>query len=109
MTVTTKEFDSYVIKYSSYRVTADNRTFAFITCFKGNLKIGNIHFSEDHPLNENYLQDDKIYMRVDFSHFNDIINVLRYEKPLRMRFDDTKKEAWVSTGSVEPIGEQEGV
>jgi len=48
-------------------------------------------------------------MYLDISRFNDIITLLRYEKPFRMYFDDSKKEASIQSFSNEPVGEQEGV
>jgi hypothetical protein len=85
------------------------KTIASITCFKGNIDVGSIIFLEILPLDENIMENGKIRMRLHLSRFNDVIGILRYEEPLRMFFDDVKKEAYINTGTLEPRGEQEGV
>jgi hypothetical protein len=63
-------------------------------------------------LDLNSYTDNVINMNCHISRFNDIINIIRYEKPLRIVFDSSKVEAWIESSpstEYEPVGEQEGV
>ena len=113
MTTITKDFDTYQIKYASRKVQASSglsTLYAVITLQSGtnHLQVGTIWFL-DTPLQDSSYTNNVITMYLDISRFNDIITLLRYEKPFRMYFDDSKKEASIQSFSHEPVGEQEGV
>ena len=64
-------------------------------------------------LQKNYLpakisiNEWKITIRYHIDRFNDIINILRYEKPLKIYLDTESLIGGISTGTSEPVGEQE--
>jgi len=113
MTTITKDFDTYQIKYASRKVQASSclsTLYAVITLQSGtnHVQVGTIWLL-DTPLQDSSYTNNVITMYLDISRFNDIITLLRYEKPFRMYFDDSKKEASIQSFSHEPVGEQEGV
>jgi hypothetical protein len=74
--------------------------------------VGTIQFLDEDPLPKNSYSNNRIKMHLHISYFNDIIGLLRYEKPIQLCFDDTKFEAWIEpkpSVTREPVGEQEGV
>jgi len=92
--------------------TETSRSFAAISLFDGHTWVGAIGFMDREKLDLNSYKDNVIFMNCHISRFNDIINIIRYEKPLRIVFDPNKVEAWIETkpsGQYEPVGEQEGV
>jgi hypothetical protein len=112
MTTITKDFDTYQIKYASRKVQTSSglsTLYAVITCQSGtnHVQVGTIWFL-DTPLQDSSYTNNIITMCLDISRFNDIVTLLRYEKPFRMYFDDSKKEASIQSFSHEAVGEQEG-
>jgi len=53
------------------------------------------------------MNEGKITIRYHIDRFNDIINILRYEKPLKIYIDTESLIGGISTGTSEPVGEQE--
>lgn len=113
MTTITKDFDTYQIKYASRKIQTNSglsTLYANITCLSGtnHVQVGTIRFL-DTPLQDSSYANNVITMYLDILRFNDIVTLLRYEKPFRMYFDESKKEASIQSFSHEPVGEQEGV
>jgi len=113
MAVISKEFDKYSINYASRKlqtVSGLSKTNATINCYDSVKKVtvGLIEFS-DLPVPDNTYQNDTIIMNFDISQFNDVLSILRYEKPLKIYFDENLKKGTINTDYYEPVGEQEGV
>jgi len=105
-----QQFDSYLIYSRSgpdgvgpwtggYR--------AMVNCFKANTYVGGMRFlAESVPLPTNTGTASSIELHYPLSRFNDIVTILRYEKPLYLFFYTDSLVGMLSTTS-EPIGEQE--
>jgi hypothetical protein len=109
MSIIIKKFDTYGVKYSSPMVSGVTKAWASIACYDFHVEVGYIVFPDSYPLPANLYTNNKIKIHFHISRFNDIIGILRYEKPLHFYFDESKKEGWIGTVSHEPIGEQEPV
>jgi hypothetical protein len=76
---------------------------------KSGKSVGVIEFYHIVPANCNKLIGKFIHLCYHMSRFNDIINILRYEKPLYI-FINTQNLAggiWTSETTYEPAGEEE--
>jgi len=97
------EFDSYRLAYYALgkypRVT--------IWCFKGNVQVGQIEFREQSVLGAPLLSTVGPVLFYPLEQFNDIITILRYEKPLYLYLWPNLEQGGVSTSEQEPVGEQE--
>ncbi len=96
-----KDFDQYRLQYYSGQ--------AYIECWKGPVCVGNIVFvKETLPLPANKFANNALAIYYPLSRFNDVVTILRYEKPLYLWFNPDNLLGCVST-TKEPIGEQERV
>jgi hypothetical protein len=111
MTFIVKPFDTYQIKYLSFTDNSGNsRVYAAISCYNGSQYVGVLWFLDTYPIaDQNIVGKDGLKIIYHTRHFNDIVGILRYEKPLRLEFDTDKKEGSLLTATWEPAGEQEGV
>ena len=97
----TKDFDQYRLQYYSEQ--------AYIECWKGGVPAGTIVFQKDGvPLPPNELVNNRIVLYYLLSRFNEVISILRHEKPLYLWLNPNNLMGSVST-TLEPIGEQEKV
>ncbi len=74
----------------------------------GNSYVGRIVFFKDEstiPDNANYSSGPSIHYPL--SRFNDVINILRQEKPLYLFLNLNNKIGIVATSDREPVGEEE--
>ncbi|HLN34005.1 MAG TPA: hypothetical protein VK250_01835 [Nitrososphaeraceae archaeon] len=74
---------------------------------KDNNSIGTLRFVDESPLPKNIINQDgtfDIFYNID--RFNDIINILRYEKPLWVSIDTQFKSGQIQAIR-EPVGEEE--
>jgi hypothetical protein len=71
--------------------------------------VGVIKFYQTIPANCNKLIGNLIHLCYHISRFNDIINILRYEKPLFIFINDQNFDGgiWTKEGTYEPVGEEE--
>ncbi len=105
MSMIRAEFDRYVLRYN----TAEKDLVANIECYSRQMFAGRILFisvnTQDIPPNK---ASGNKYPFLFFyaSQFNDIINILRYEKPLYLMLNTDTLNGYLST-SLEEIGEQE--
>ena len=109
MPMITKDFDHYGIIYFSNKNQMET---ARIICLLNETNPVNFYFiKEQEPvLPPNYgSQNETIQLYFKMSQFNDIISILRYEKPLKIVYNTEQKWGFIATGSHEPVGEQEGV
>jgi hypothetical protein len=102
-----KEFNSYRISYHSNNPAVVTRMTANVPLLYNKQVLGVLRFVDVSPLPKNVLdpvtEDFDVFYHLD--RFNDIINILRYEKPLWIAIDDNLNAQIVS--HIEPIGEQE--
>jgi hypothetical protein len=102
-----RNFDSYSVQYSSYKENGVDRTIASIRCKDGDILVGVVYFHDIYPLPENNINNNIIKMNLHISRFNEVITFLRYEKPLQLAFESTRKISDIRTPGIEPVGEQE--
>ncbi len=96
------QFDGYRLQYYSNQ--------AYITCLKGAQPLGTLCFHPDGttlPPNKGW-DDGVLVLNYYLSQFNDVIGILRYEKPLVLWFNPDNGMGALTTGP-EPVGEQEGL
>jgi hypothetical protein len=99
-----KNFNKYYIYYETKEGQITNTN---IQVYNDNQSIGYINFTEKLPVSKNSISNEgKITVRYHIDRFNDIINILRYEKPLRIYIDNESLRGGISTAS-ESTGEQE--
>ena len=114
MTLIVKEFNAYEIVYSSigYKIIGNPNTYSKNSAdinlsFNGNY-VGRILFSKDSPLQKNMVDaPDYITLRYSLSLFNNVIDILRNEKPLLITLDTTSWNGAIRTKNDEPVGEEE--
>lgn len=102
-----KQFNSYRISYHSNNPAVSSRMTANVPLYFNNQTIGALRFVDETPLPKNVLdpvtEDFDVFYHLD--RFNDIITILRYEKPLWIAIDDNLNAQIVT--NLEPIGEEE--
>ena len=98
-----KSFNNYYIYYT----TKEGHVTPSIPVYNDNESIGYIFFTEKSSTSKNSIHEGKITIRYHIDRFNDIINILRYEKPLKIYLDTESLIGGISTGTSEPVGEQE--
>ena len=99
-----KDFNKYYIYYT----TTECQVTPSIPVYNDSQSIGYIFFTEKLPTSKNSIDNEgKITLRYPIDRFNDIINILRYEKPLKIYIDSETLIGGISTGDSEPVGKQE--
>ena len=94
--------DGYKIHYRS-----GGNYEAMIDCYSDKQKVGTIYFVKNDDIIPGNNIGDKINLFYSLSRFNDIVNILRYEKPLRIGVSTNTKLGTIFTGSIEEVGEEE--
>jgi len=97
-----KDFDAYKIWYYSGHPYQ-----ALIYVYQGSKYVGRIVFYKDGttiPPNASYPEPSIHY---PLSRFNDVINILREEKPLYLFLNLDNKIGILATTDLEPVGEEE--
>jgi len=97
------DFDGYRIWYYSGHPYE-----ALIYAYKGTQYVGRIVFFKEGsaiPPNASYPEPSIHY---PLSRFNDVINILREEKPLYLLLNLTNMIGTLATSDIEPVGEEEG-
>lgn len=112
MTVTQKDIDSYAIEYVSQKDSAGKDSpVANIRCFYGpdHQEIARILFFDVNSLPPNGIDynSNLLFIYFHISLFHDVMEVLRYDKPLQINFDDSNLAGWISNREFEPIGQYE--
>ena len=103
------EFESYRIFYWSNTSTGYPEAEIILKGTSG-ADVGVIKFYQTIPANCNKLiGNNLIYLCYHISRFNDIINILRYEKPLFIYINSQNMAGgiWTKEGTYEPVGEEE--
>ena len=89
-------------------ITADILMRHLYTPIKGTQYVGRIVFFKEGsaiPPNASYPEPSIHY---PLSRFNDVINILREEKPLYLLLNLTNMIGTLATSDIEPVGEEEG-
>ncbi|HMK54264.1 MAG TPA: hypothetical protein VK444_05725 [Methanobacteriaceae archaeon] len=104
-------FDRYTINYTAGKALQSKESGADIVCFNGNNFIGLLRFFSDSTIipDNQRLSDGTIYLYYEMSRFNDVMTLIRYEKPLFLAINADTKYGYIGCGQLEPVGEQEGV
>ncbi|MEC4684310.1 MAG: hypothetical protein VST71_01065 [Nitrospirota bacterium] len=103
MATVRKDFDSYKVWYYSGHPYE-----ALIYCYQGGHYVGRVVFFKEAspiPPNANYSSGPSIHYPL--SRFNDIISILRYEKPLYLFLNLDNLIGIIATAQQEPVGEEE--
>lgn len=103
MSLIRKDFDSYKIWYSS-----GHPYDAHIYCYKEGTYVGRFVFYKDGqnvPPNSNLPSGPSLHYPL--SRFNDIVSILRYEKPLYLFLNTANNIGHLATSQNEPVGDQE--
>jgi hypothetical protein len=95
------DFDGYKIWYHSRHPYGFE---ALIELYKGKINVGRIVFFKDVPYD---LSLAGLSVPYPLSRFNDVITILREEKPLYLILDPDSKWGCLATTDIEPTGEQE--
>ena len=112
MSVIQKRFTSYDLHYlsNSTAIYGTRYSNAEVTLNVSNNQegyIGRIHFREEFPVRANFIDvNNFINIHYHINRFNDIINILRYEKPLYIYIETVHYGGGISTES-ERVGDQE--
>jgi hypothetical protein len=99
-----KQFAEYKIIY----MTGGNEV-PLIDCYDGSTHVGKISFhDEGMPLPPNLVTSTGVlYLRYRLKQFKDVMDILRYEKPLFLRLTTPSLVGFIATQQGEPVGEQE--
>lgn len=103
MALVRKDFDSYTLFYYSSLPYP-----ALIQCYQGTTFVGAVVFYPDGPSlppNRNTSSGPEIHYPI--SRFDDVMSILRHEKPLALSLNTDNLIGYVSTSNYEPIGEEE--
>lgn len=103
MAIVSNQFDSYKVFYYT-----GGSVESMIHCYQGATYAGRIVFYKDDtsiPANANYYFGPSIHYPL--SQFNDLISILRYEKPLFLSLNTSTLQGFVGTSEKEPVGEEE--
>ena len=105
MAVFNKEFDNYLISYYSPQSPSILST---IHCYFGNTLQGVITFKKTgSPLADSTSgSNNVIQLEYYMDHFSRILDILRNETPLYMRYYEEKEYGWIIS-SREEVGEEE--
>lgn len=109
MPTLTINFDSYRIRHDAGPLASQNYV-AVIECLAGLAEVVNLIFMKEGITPPQNVKDVNgvVLLYFPVSRFNDILNTIRYEKPLRCVFNSDSFWGYLETNSSEPTGEQEG-
>lgn len=101
------QFDCYQIKYS----TDLKEKQAEIICFKRDITIGRICFWKDKVPPSEFKEDKELkkwvfHLNFDICRFNDVIQMLRYGKPILVDYNESNKSGWLLTEAIRLHKEQ---
>jgi hypothetical protein len=117
MAIIIKQFDSYKIEYRSVatqiagQAQPISKNSAVVFCsFSGQL-LGILLFQDTDFLPKNSIdnQSQIVTIRFNRSLFRDIIDILRYEKPLYLYLNTADWHGGIQNKEVEPVGEEESL
>ena len=107
------EFNRYYLDYFSHPYTISgsyagsySRCSALLYLKFNNEYAGTIYFRDELPIRQNFTIANKPALNFHLSQFDDIVNIVRYEKPLYLILSTENWNGSIST-NLEPVGEQE--
>jgi hypothetical protein len=104
------EIDNYIIDYISFgfHVAGPNLSKPFVRIYLVNNQkyIGRINFDDELIRANSVDNNGNVTLNYHLDSFNDIINILRYEKPLYVYFNTSDLTGGIAT-SLEHVGEEE--
>lgn len=103
-----RDFDNFYVSYASLDLddstNPGTKSWAYITCLNKNQMVGTIVFYERQPppINSYRGSPPNYNLRINFhiSRFNDIINILRYHRPLSLSLDLVRLDGAVYGGGM---------
>jgi hypothetical protein len=98
------DFDSYKIWYYSGHPYE-----ALIYLYKAGKYVGRIVFFKEDAVIPANVSNPEPSVHYPLSRFNDIVSILREEKPLYLSLNPDNKIGTLATSDLEPAGEEEGV
>ena len=108
-----KVFNNYQLQYhtngytlSGSRVEYFSKSYATLGLFNNAELAGIIYFWDEMPVKANSVYSGSPVLNFHINQFNDIMNIIRYEKPLYLHLNTENWYGYIST-TAEPIGEQE--
>jgi len=105
VTAIRKQFDSYKIWYYSARQYSWRVN---MQLYKGGGVVGRLMFmKKGQPLPDNHTDGNLVYLYYPIRRFEEIMGILRYEKPLYVALVPSNKIGYVGTADLEPVGEEE--
>ena len=105
MAVITNEIDKYLI---SYYTEEENHSTVSIHCLFNNSHKGTISFwNPNERISDSLLFGNRIMLQFYEKNYRNIVDILRNEKPLFLKYDDVKERGWLAT-TYEEIGQEEG-
>jgi hypothetical protein len=110
-----RQFDNFNVSYFSENFGESpnfgSRCMAHIECRDGDKQVGAIKFFDREPAPSNSYHGSHPYyipvLNFHISRFNDIINILRYQKPLSIWFDFNRLDGALTSPIYETIGQEE--
>ena len=103
MALITKQFDQYSI---IYHTKPDQNIIINVHCLKENTHVGTISFLAGGHQDIDTYQWGKIFLKYSEEHYSRIMDILRNEKPLYLKFNDNIASGWLTT-AYEEVGEEE--
>ena len=120
MAVIVKKVDRYLINYVGGRTLQDGGPAATIDCstlvvragIPQLIRSGSISFFADSrvtPANQYMAAEDTIQLYYEMSRFGDVVDILRYNKPLQIVVNTDTGYGYIGNAQAEATGQQEGV
>lgn len=107
MPMVTTEMDHYAVMYIGGTSLVSREAGARIDCFKGTARVATISFFGDgFNVPNQVLPDGTLALYYEMSRFGDVIDTIRYEKPLALAINSDTGFGYITT-TREPVGEQE--
>ncbi|MEM1321455.1 MAG: hypothetical protein AAGG75_14460 [Bacteroidota bacterium] len=103
MALIIKEFDQYVL---SYYTEISEPIVATIHCFLGTSYHGSITFLKAGESVSDSLSSNTIKLEYHEEHFSRVLDIIRNERPLYLRYFEEYQRGWLIT-SKEEVGEEE--
>lgn len=108
MSMVVQKCDRYLVNYIGGTTLQGKGSGATIQCYNGNQMVGLIEFFADHvTMPANSTANGQVILYYEMSRFGDVMNILRYEKPLMLAVNNDTKFGYIGTSTTEPVGEEE--
>jgi hypothetical protein len=104
-----KNIEHYTVNYIGGSALQGKMAGANIQCYNAAGRVGGISFFADNLIFQpnQVLPDGTLSLTYEMSRFDDVINTLRYEKPLILAVNPDTGFGYLGNAELEPVGEQE--